>query len=232
MGFFSRKKKVIKKLQLKGFPGHIDTCKCLYLAAEKNLDIELALLDIIEKDQNKDAYLSMSPFGKVPSLVDDSLVISGVAAVLPFIDIKGSGQSLTPKKAANLGLQNYWIEVGTKKVLPHIDSLIEERFINTMKDSSYVEDQVKTAAARDKINHAFGIADKHLTDKLHFANDYTFAEVHWVPYLHFCSITNHQDLIDNHPALKQWFDKMQSRPSYQILPSDEEIKGKNFKNVA
>ena len=232
MGFFSRKKKVIKKLQLKGFPGHIDTCKCLYLAAEKKLDIELALLDLVEQDQNKDAYLSISPFGKIPSLIDDSLVVSGVAAVLPYIDIKGSGQSLTPKKAANLGLQNYWIEVGTEKLLPHINTLIEERFINPMHDTSYVENQEKITMAKDKINHAFAIADKHLSDKNHFANDYTFAEVHWVPYLHFCSITNQQDLIDKHPSLKQWFEKMQSKPSYQVLPSDEEIKGKDFKNVA
>ena len=232
MGFFSRKKKVNKKLQIKGFPGHVDTCKCLYLAAEKSLDIDLVLLDMVEKEQDNDAYLSLSPFGKVPSLIDDSLVVSGVAAVLPYIDIKGSGQSLTPKKAANLGLQNYWIEVGREKVLPHINALIEEHILNPMKNSSYSEDQEKMTVAKDTINNAFSIADKHLEDKKHFANDYTFAEVHWVPYLHFCSITNHQDLIDKHPTLKQWFEQMQNKSSYQALPSEVQIKGKDFKNVA
>ena len=136
MGLFSRKKKAQKKLHIKGFPGHVDTCKCLYLAAEKGLDIDLSLLDITEQEQQQDSYLSMSPFGKVPSLSEDTQVVSGVAAVLPFIDIKGGGKSLTPKKAANLGQQNYRIEVVKNKVMPPLDVLDEEQLLNAMKDST------------------------------------------------------------------------------------------------
>lgn len=232
MGFFSRKKKVQKKLKVKGFPGHVDSCKCLYLAAEKNLEIELDLLDISEKEQQNDAYLSVSPFGKIPSLTDDTLVVSGVAAVLPYIDIKGGGQSLSPKKAANLGLQNYWIEVGRNKVLPHINVLIEELLLNLMMASANSINQDRINLARDEISSAFSIVDKHLEGKRHLANDYTFAEVHWVPYLHFCVLTDNQDLIDKNSNLKQWFEKMQVKDGYKALPNLDQIKGKSFKNVA
>jgi glutathione S-transferase len=116
--------------------------------------------------------------------------------------------------------------------MPHINVLVEEQILSPMKDTSYASNQDKIKLAIDEINRAFNIADKHLEGKKHFANDYTFTEVHWIPYLHFCSITGHQNLIDKYPTLKQWFEQMKNRSAYQILPGLEEIKGKSFKNAA
>jgi len=237
MGLFSRKKKSQGNIHMRGFPGHVDTCKCMYLASEKGVQIDTDLLDLTGHEDEAEAFRALSPFGKIPCLGDGDLVISGTAAILPYIDIKGAGQSLTPRKAAHLGEQNYWIEVGQQKVLPHVNTLLEEQVLKTMSDTGYTPDTVKVEAALGHLDQAFGYADKQLEGRDYFAGDYTFADIHWVPYLHFCEITGHGDLLDKYPHLKLWFGRARARKNgtrstYDVLPSLEQIKGKELKYVA
>jgi len=237
MGLFSRKKKPEGNIHMRGFPGHIDTCKCLYLGAEKGVKIDFNLLDLTGNEDKADAYLSLSPFGKIPCLGEGDTVISGAAAILPYLDIKGEGQTLTPRKAARLGEQNYWIEVGQHEVLPHIDTLLKEQVLKPMQDSGYSPDQSKIDTALRAIDHVFEEADKQLQDKDYFASDYTFADIHWTPYLHFCEITGHHDLLSKRPNLKLWFDRIKARKNgtqitYNVLPGIEQIKNKELRHVA
>jgi len=237
MGLFSRTKKTQGNMHMRGFPGHVDTCKCLYLAAEKGVAIDTDLLDMTGREHEKDAYLALSPFGKIPCLGDNNQVVSGAAAILPYLDIKGGGKSLTPRKAAHLGEQNYWIEVGQKEVQPHINTLLEEQVLNSMSDPDYTPDQKKVDTAISEIDRTFTVADKHLEGMDYFTSDYSFAEIHWLPYLHFCEVTGHGDLLDKHLQLKRWFNQIKSRKNgarntYDVLPNLEQIKGKELKYAA
>lgn len=237
MGLFSRKKKVQANLHMQGFPGHVDTCKCLYLAAEKGVAVDPALLDLTGHEHETDAFLALSPFGKIPCLGEGELVISGAAAILPYLDIKGAGQSLVPKKAANLGDQNYWIEVGQSQILSHVNTLLDEQILKTMSDPAYTPDQEKIDAAVTEIDQVFDLVDKQLENKDYFAGSFTFADIHWVTYLHFCDITGHGDLLAKRPHLKSWFERSKARKNgtrstYAVLPSLDQIKGKDLKYVA
>lgn len=235
MGLFSKKSK--SKLRMRGFPGHVDTCKCLYLVAEKGVQIDFDLLDLVGYEHEADSFLILSPFGKVPCLNEGDMVISGVASILPYLDIKGAGQSLTPKKAARLGEQNYWIEVGQKQVLPHVNTLLDEQILKPMVDASYVHDHEKINAALYGIDRVFEVADKQLKGINYFASDYTFADIHWAPYMHFCEITGHDDLLSERSHLRQWFDRIKARKNgaintYNVLPGLEQIRSKEFRSVA
>ncbi len=237
MGLFSRKKKSQEGIHIRGFPGHVDTCKCLYLAAEKGVPLNPELLDLAELEHKTDAFHALSPFEKIPCLGDGDFVISGVAAILPYIDVKGDGQSLTPRKAARLGEQNYWIEVGQNEVLPLVSTLLEEQVLKPMSDPTYTPDQEKIDAAVTGIDRAFSLADKNLEGREYFASDYTFADIHWVPYLHFCDISGHGELIEKYPNLKLWFDRIKARKNgtrntCSVLPSLDQIKGKELRYVA
>lgn len=237
MGLFSRKKKSQGNIHMRGFPGHVDTCKCLYLAAEKGVQVDVQLLDLTGHEHEDEAFRALSPFGKIPCLGEGDLVISGAAAILPYLDVKGAGQSLAPRKAARLGEQNYWIEVGQRRVLPHVNTLLEEQILRPMSDTGYVPDQAAIDTAVSELDLAFSIADKHLEGKDYFAGDYSFAEIHWAPYLHFCAITGYGNLLDGYPHLKLWFDRIKARKNgtrntCAVLPSLDQIKGKDLKCVA
>lgn len=237
MGLFSRKKKSGGNIHMRGFPGHVDTCKCLYLAAEKGVQMDVELVDLTDREHENDAFRALSPFGKIPCLGEGDLVISGAAAILPYLDVRGSGQSLTPRKAARLGEQNYWIEVGQHRVLPHINSLVEEQVLKPMTNPSYTPDAARIDAAVSAVELVFSVADQHLNGKDYFAGDYSFAEIHWAPYLHFWVMTGYEGRLARYPHLKLWFDRIKSRQNhgrstYAVLPSLKQIQGKELKYVA
>ncbi|MCG6864344.1 MAG: glutathione S-transferase family protein [Thiogranum sp.] len=237
MALFSRKKKGEGSILLKGFPGNLDTCKCLYMAAEKGVRIQTDLLDMTGHEEDGAAFRKLSPFGKVPCLSEGDLVISGAAAILPYIDIRGAGQSLTPRKAARLGEQNFWIEVGQQRLLPFINILLEEQVLKSMSDPGYTADEARIDTAIGEIDLTFLLADQHLQGREYFAGDYSFAEIHWAPYTHFCDTTGHGGLIARRPNLKQWLDRIKARSNgarrtYDALPGLEQIRGKELRFVA
>lgn len=237
MALFSRKKKDQDGIALKGFPGHVDTCKCLYLAAEKGVRLQSDLLDVTCSEHDGDGFRRLSPFGKVPCLVEGDVVLSGAPAVLSYLDIRGGGQSLTPRKAARLGEQNYWIEVGQARVAPAVDVLIREEMLGPMCTPGYAADKARVAAACAEIDAVLTHADRWLADKDHFAGEFSFADVHWAPYLHFCGVTGHGDLLAACGNLQRWMERIKARKNgtartYEVLPTQDRIRRKDMRFVA
>ena len=222
MGLFSRKKKPAGKVRLLGHPGHADTCKSLYLAAEKGIQLDTELIDVRSEQHPDEKLRSLSPFGKLPCLVEGEVVTSGIAAVLPYLDVRGGGQPLTPRKAQHLGAQNYWIEVGAQQVQPGIEALVDGQ---------------PAEAARDGLQKVFDGMDAQLQGKQCIVGAFSFADVHWVAYLHLLQVAGQDSLIDERPNLKAWFEHMKVRKgnhgvAYAALPSAADIQRNAFTRVA
>ena len=222
MGLFSRKKKPAEKVRLLGHPGHADTCKSLYLAAEKGVQLDAEIIDIHSEQYPDEALRSLSPFGKLPCLVEGETVTSGIAAVLPYLDVRGGGQPLTPRKAQHLGTQNYWIEVGAQQVQPRVEALLGDQ---------------PAEATKDGLQKIFDGMDAQLQGKECIVGAFSFADVHWIAYLHLCHVAGQDSLIDERPNLKTWFEHMKVRKgthgvAYTALPSASDIQRSEFTKVA
>ncbi len=237
MALFWRKKKSAGNIRLLGIPGHADTCKCLYMAAEKGINLDVELIGIPADEGSDQGFRSLSPFGKIPCLVAGDFVTSGVAAVLPYLDVRGGGLSLTPRKAARLGEQNYWIQIGQHKVMPSVDVLLDEIALKSMDVPGHVPDSQAVENANRKIAEALDALERTLEVQEFIVGAFSFAEIHWVPYLHLIKVTGQGQLIDELPSLNSWLKKMESRRSgsrtpYRVLPSLEQIQGNELKYAA
>ena len=233
MGLFGRKKKPAGNIRLLGHPGDADTCKCLYLAAEKGITLNVELIDILDDQPPDEAFGSLSPFGKLPCLVEGDFVTSGVTAVLPYLGVRGGGQPLTPRKAAHLGEQNYWIEIGHRLLSPQINFLLQEVLFNPGADPS----GPKIAGAEDSLQKIFDGMDAQLEGKDFIVGAISFADIHWIAYLHLCHIMGRGSWIDSRSNLKSWFDHMKTRKNshgtpYEALPSAADVQHRKFRNVA
>lgn len=220
MGLFSRKKQTGEAVRLLGHPAHADTCKSLYLAAEKGVQLKAELVDIHSEQYPDQELRSLSPFCKLPCLVEGDFVTSGIAAVLPYLDVRGGGQSLTPRKAQHLGTQNYWIEVGAREVLPRVEGLVEGQ-----------------SGHADGLQKVFDGMDAHLQGKECIVGAFSFADVHWVAYLHLCEVAGQGGLIDERPNLKAWFERLKVRKgnhgiAYAALPSATDIQRGELSSTA
>tara|TARA_R110001583_G_scaffold171120_1_gene324567 strand:+ start:5965 stop:6624 length:660 start_codon:yes stop_codon:yes gene_type:complete len=109
---FSRKKnKSAQEIELLGVSGHIATLKCLILASIKGVSLRTTLASYEVGVDQVSSYQYLDTSNIVPTVKHDGYTASGTPAILTYLDIRGNGASLTPRKARILGQQNYWIDI-------------------------------------------------------------------------------------------------------------------------
>ena len=158
---------------------------------------------------------------------------------MAYMDVRGQGGSLNPKKASILGEQNYLVDVA-QRILDANVAMLMRPFLP--QGSEYDGDTIKAAVqeARAEIHRALDCAEAALVDGRRFmVGEYSFADIHWTAGIHLCVMAGHQDLLDGRSTVKAWFNRVQEHTSkvggkrtYDYLASLEEIRDKRLKSVA
>ncbi len=236
MGLFGRSKKEQPPAPLmRGYPGDPGTNKCLLMAAERGVRLDTLLVDLGERACDKPEYRALSPLGKVPCLRDGDFVTSGAPAVLAYLDIKGVGNSLNPKKASMLGEQNYWVDLGQRFAEPAVT-----RFVSALApDGGGLGSAPSEQGEGALLSQALSQLNATLGDNRQFiVGPYSFADIHWTAYLHLCVLAGEQAVMEPFDALSAWFERVQSRAgadrrsTYAALSTLDEIQNKRLKSVA
>lgn len=226
-------------MQLLGFPGDVDTLKCLLIAAEKGIEVESGLLDMAKGEQDGADYRAISAFGLTPALKEAYYTIAGEPGVAVFIEGRGLGNRLAPRNAAVLATEMYWMEVGKDNVQPHVEALMMQKVCGQMADSSFVADDAAINAAREALTAPLDAFDEQLTSNEFVVGVYSFADIHWTVYLHLLSTLGEGVLFARHSNIKAWFERVKTHKSfsgqniisYDFLPTLDEIKAKVLKDV-
>lgn len=226
MPFFRKKKKEAVRMIMRGFPGDINTSKCLLMAAEKKVKLDVEVLDVLNGACDQEAYRAISPFGKYPYLEEGDFSTTSVNAVLAFLDVRGEGSNslLNPKKAQLFGQQNYWGQVSRKLCEPAVETLVNA--------SIYGIEGGDLEAARIQIATVLDELDQFIDNKEYLVGDYSFADVHWTAVMHMLTLAGEQEVITSRSNLNAWFDRVRVRNSYAGLPSLDDAKNKQLRSVA
>lgn len=234
MGLFGKTKKKQSAPQLRGYPADPGTNQCLLMAAERGIALDSVLVDVGEHACDSPEYRALSPFGKVPCLRDGDFVVSGAQAILAYMDIKGGGASLSPKKASILGEQNYWIDLGQRVARPAVTTLVEPLLPG---GGAVAESELD--AARTALSDALALLNGAMADGRSFiVGQYSFADIHWTAYVHLCLMSGEQALLEPHGELAAWLDRVRARRgaagsmTYDALATLDEIRSKRLKSVA
>lgn len=235
MGLFGRgSKKQERSLQMRGYPGDAGTNQCLLMATERGVHLDTQLVDLSERACDKPEYRAMSPLGKVPCLRDGDFVISGAPAVLAYLDIKGQGSSLNPKKASILGEQNYWVDLGRRSAEPTVALLL-----STIAPGGASDSPEQLESGRAALTHALRQLNATMADRRQFiVGQYSFADIHWTCYLHLLMLAGEQAVLEPFVNVHAWMERMKLRKgaagqlTYNTLPTLDEIQHKRLKSVA
>jgi glutathione S-transferase len=235
MGLFGkRKSKQPAALQMRGYPGDPGTNKCLLMAAERGVSLEALLVDLGERACDSPEYRALSPFGKVPCLRDGDFVTSGAPAVLAYLDIKGKGNSLNPKKASILAEQNFWVDMAQRFADP-----VVTRLVSSLAPGAPSSSPAQLESGRAALTQALSQLNAAMADNRQFiVGQYSFADIHWTACMHLCVLAGEQAMVEPFPALAAWFERVQSRngangqPTYPSLSSLDEVQNKRLKSVA
>lgn len=201
-----------------GHPGCIDTAKCVQMAAEKGVDVESRTLNLDNLDGESD-FIEASPLKIAPALRHVDFMISGVLAVMSYIDDKGFGLSLVPRNGVIRAQMYQWVSTALE-----------------YQDKVVAEDMQTLAPVFDELDKKLGSNRKG--DFI--CGDFSMADVHWTACMNLCEIKGHGDQIASRSNLKKWFDCVKQHSStskeniipYTVVPTADDIQNNKLRDVS
>lgn len=190
--------------------------------AQKGIDCDLVPVDIFAQGGPPPWYAEFHPFGRIPSFEHDGLRLIETTAISRYVDEAFAGESLQPA------------DPGCRAVMNQIISMLDSYAYRTLVWDIYVERVSKPAHGEkpdeELIASALGKARTFLSslDRLKtpgpwlLGDKITLADLHAAPMFgYFTKAAESNDLLSEHPALGQWWERMRALPSFRATePSD------------
>jgi|GEM_PF-1870183 len=197
MGIFSifgrKKDKSSQEIELLGITGHIATLKCLILASIKDVSLQTRLASYNVGVDQINSYQYLDSSNRVPTINHEGFTVSGTPAILTYLDIRGKGVSLTPRKARVLGQQNYWIDLCYEILGP-------------------VTQAVTTGTASDddkkRLNKILTSLNNLLSENLYVVGPMTFADPHVAAYIYALGCSGVDMTV--YPKIGDWITRLEN----------------------
>ncbi len=183
---------------------------------ELAIPYESRLVNMMQRQQDGDAYRAIHPLGVVPALrTDRYTMLESVAIVLQLIDEHPESRLApavgTPERAA---YYQWCVFAGTE-----IDPAVMTYFDNTMRPLEHMrpEGRQHDEALAGYGREAFGLRAEMLSNVLDGRNYLVGDAFSGADILvgHSCFMATVTGLIGGHPVLKAYLARLQQRPAYQ-----------------
>lgn len=81
-----------------------------------NIDHDIVEVDVKQRAQKSPEHLKLNPFGQVPVLIDDDIVISDSTAILVYLARKYATDSWLPMRAEAAAAVQRWLSVASGEI--------------------------------------------------------------------------------------------------------------------
>lgn len=233
-------KKTQYVLELIGSPSDAETLKCILTAAEQGMEMNCYSLVSDSVDKLDEGIKQISPFSITPCLKEADFITCGGEAITAFINARGLGYSLTPRNASLAAMQDYWVDIAVTHVAPLVKNIVQENISKKYTDPSYSSDTKTVNASKDELVIYFDALDKQVQNNKYIVCDkYTWADLHWMTYVHLCEMAGFSSLVNDRANVQKWFDRVKTKKSqcgqdivaYDLLPNLKETSQGTLKSV-
>jgi len=187
------------------------SARVLWLLDELQLDYELENLPFNAKALKAPDYLKISPLGKVPVLVDDSVTMFESVAIMQYILRRyGKGRLEPSSSAPEYGQFLQWMHFGEATLMGPIAQVLQHvRFL-----PEELRNPDLAALGRQAFEGYASMLDKPLKDHAYLLGDeFTAADI-VVGYALF--LANMMDLLlPKHVNLIAYYERLSQRPSFK-----------------
>lgn len=192
-------------IKLYGFP-QTRSVRVAWALEEANAEYEYGLVNLRTGEHKQPAFLAINPSGKIPSLVDDRLVITESAAICTHIAEKFPAAKLIPTDAKGRAAYFQWLffvvselEVHLWTAAKHDRFLPEDKRIPDIANTSYWE-----------FEKAAAILSTHLKAQPYLAGDqFSAADIICVSVLHWA----HHVKVTLDDTLLSYMNRVSERPA-------------------
>jgi len=179
----------------------------VYMALEEvKATYEIAVVDLMKGGQKNPDYLKLNPNGKVPTLVDDGLVMWESVAILLYLAEKFPAAALLPSAAQERARAFQWLVWQPTTFGAPASALFRQlRFTPEDKRDQKVIEQARADISKNNEILAGGLQGRD-----YLAGTFSVADIAFLPYLHALA-----GLGEALPAaIDAYYKRLASRPSW------------------
>jgi glutathione S-transferase len=174
--------------------------------AEKQIAHELVFVDMAARRHREQPYLSLNPYGRVPTLEQEGFILFESTAILNYLEATRPSPPLVPADARGRALVDMHTKLCDIQFTRHAGTIIfPKRFLPKERWNA-----AAIADAKAEIEKHLAILDKQLTGKTYLvAEQFSLAEVCYAPFLEFLPLME----ITPPGAVAAWSERLLARPS-------------------
>ena len=172
------------------------------------LDYRSVIVNGSERQQKSVDFLSMNPFGQVPVLTDDNVIVRDSQAILVYLARKYGNEQWLPNEATALAEVAAWLSTAANEV-----SMGPNRLRLHYKFGRAINIEESRQTGINLLNILQGRLEKYewlATDHL------TIADIAIYPYIALAP-EGRLDL-ESYPAVTGWVSRIQALPGYVGMP--------------
>ena len=177
--------------------------KISIMLEEIKFDYKITKINILKDEQFKPEFKKLSPFSKIPVIIDHDAKISlfESGAILIYLGEK-SGKFYDENQRTTI---NQWLMGQMAYVGPMLGQAHQYLFYNPGK-SKFAEEKT-----RGYTKHIYEILDKRLSKQEYFSNEYTIADIAIWPWT--ARFERHQVDLNNYQNVLRWYKQIAKRPA-------------------
>lgn len=173
---------------------------------EKQIPAELVEVDLLSRAQFRPEYLCKNPYGRVPTIEEDGLVLYESTAILEYLEATRPSPPLLPADARLRAVVAMHVKTCDLEFAePSRAILLPKRFLPKER---WRADSMEEAKAR--IQKHLAILERQLEGREYLVDDrFGLAEVCYAPFLQFLSTLE----VEPGPATASWAARLLERQS-------------------
>jgi glutathione S-transferase len=185
--------------------------KVRVVLAEKDLEYERVHVDLHKGEQKSPEFLKLNPYGKVPVLVDEDVVVYDSTIINEYLDEEYPNPLMMPEDSAGRARVRLLEDFADNSFTPAAGMILAE-----LHKPQAEQDPERVRKYQGEITRVLGRLEAMLSGKEFLAGDFSLADVAFVPRV----LALQQLGIELDPRLESvaaWIARLRERPSVLIL---------------
>ncbi len=178
------------------------------------IEYELIPVDFMAGEHKSPEFLQLNPWGQIPVLEDDGLVLRDSQAILVYLATKYGDKTWLPNDAAEMAQVVQWLSTAANEIA---------RGPNDARLNKKFGFNIDLKTAQQKAESILNIIEPHLDRHQWLALERpTIADIACFPYIALAPEGG--VMLDKYPAIKQWCDRIKQLSGFITMPGIENKK--------
>jgi glutathione S-transferase len=196
-------------IKLYDFPMSPRARKVRIVLAEKGLQHQKVMIDLLKGEQKKPEYLAINPYGKVPALQDNGTTVYESTIIMEYLNDKYPNPPLLPADPGQRARARVLMHYGDNPYESAVSTLAGELLLKPMQGGS--SDPAVVAKAREDVQACLERLEKELGNNDYLLGSaFTLADI---PFVSWAILFPNLQVEVPSAKVNAWLTRLKARPS-------------------